>query len=112
MRYPTVGDWTDDGQITVADTENDRYNFLIGLHELVEWYLCHEKGITDDEVTKFDKAYEEERAQGLHSPEDEPGHDERAPYRDAHFFAECIERLTAQKLGVEWDQYNKTVLSL
>src|SRR5215467_14962981 len=44
MRYPTVGDWQfkPDGSlhITVARMSDRRYEFLVGLHELVEALLC------------------------------------------------------------------------
>ena len=48
----------------------------------------------------------------MHSFDAEPGNDPRAPYRNEHDFATTIEMLVAQKLGVKWSDYEKTVLAL
>ena len=95
QRYNTVGDWKD-GEVRVSDLGNDNYEFLIGLHELIEMWLCKENGVAEIDVTSFDLAFV-----GV----GEPGDDIKAPYYLEHQFASGIERLVAQQLGVDWLMY-------
>jgi len=87
LRYPTVGDWIpekDGGEIQVLKIGNEDYEFLVMVHELVEYYLCHRRGITDEEVCEFDKKYYESGKEG------EPGDDPQAPYWREHSIATVI----------------------
>jgi len=106
QKYDTCGNWhfePDELQISVSEMKNDDYAFLIGIHEAIEAWLCHRRQISEDSVTEFDKAF---RSEG------EPGDDPAAPYRQEHFFAMSVERLIAQQLGVDWEEYNRAILSL
>lgn len=103
-RYATHGDyWTDpDGvqHIVVTDLPDPRYSFLIALHELIEAKLCELRGIAEPDIMAFDIAVP------ATSPfHDDPGHDPAAPYNKEHVFAECIERLVAAEMGVNWQDY-------
>jgi hypothetical protein len=102
QRYSTAGDYFTDEPlhvtIRVSDLGNPRYEFLIALHEIVEMFLCHDRGVGEDMVDKFDLAW-----QG----EGEPGDDLESPYFREHQFATIIERLMAFELGVDWQTYNK-----
>src|SRR5579863_6201874 len=115
-RYPTIGDWwwNKDGQtLEIRVSEFSRgvfplepcgaYELLIALHELIEAVLCDVRRIAEADVTAFDKA---------HLDLDEPGEDRRAPYHKEHVFAECIERLVALELGVNWQDYEVACLAL
>ena len=112
QRYPTVGDWQIDKagnlHIAVSKMSDQRYEFLIGMHEAIEAYLAVHAGISPAAVDKFDRAYEAKRKPGDDS---EPGDDPRAPYHKQHVFAERIERLLATELGVDWSAYSKEVES-
>lgn len=117
QRYPTVGDWQfpDDHSVmtvTVSEMNNEDYEFLVGIHEQIEAYLCHKRGISDEIVTAFDKVYEERRAKGVIQYQGEPGDHPRAPYKKEHFFATTVERLIAAELGVDWGKYDAKVSSL
>jgi hypothetical protein len=114
QRYETVGDWIPGApaEIRVSRMKDERYVFLVALHELVEYELCKKNGISDNEVVAFDEAFEAERRMNLHPVEAEPGNDPRAPYRGEHDFATMIEMMVAQKLGVKWSAYEKALLSL
>jgi hypothetical protein len=119
QRYETVGDWipneSEDGSggtIRVSDMGNDDYAFMVGIHEMIKFYLCSKKGVTDETVTAFDTQYEADREKGLHGPDEEPGDDPGAPYKSEHFFATTIERQLCDKLGIDWNEYDKTVMSL
>jgi len=112
QRYPTVGDWLFTGdvlQITVSDMQNDKYAFLVGIHEAVEAFLCRDRGIKEEDVSAFDTWFESRRPEGN---TDEPGDDINAPYRKEHFTATNIERLIASELGVDWSKYDHVVSSL
>ncbi len=114
QRYETVGDWIPGtpAEIRVSSMKDQRYVFLVALHELIEYELCKMNGITDREVVAFDVNFEAERRQNLHPIEAEPGNDPRAPYREEHDFATMVEMMVAQKLGVKWSDYEKTLLKL
>jgi hypothetical protein len=121
--YDTAGDWkVRQGklrEIKVSDMMNEDYAFLVGLHEQIEAWLCLKRGIKQITVDAFDKAYEAAREKGIKAPcgckpteTSEPGHDRHAPYGDEHKFAEKIERMMAKEMGINWDDYSKTVESL
>ena len=100
MRYETVGDWYEHKLagpiITVADLGNDDQNFLILVHELIEWYLCGKVGVTEKDVDVYDKA---------HLEDDDPGLNQDAPYHKQHMTAFGIEVLLAGLLEVNWNEY-------
>ena len=111
-RYETVGDYWDDEEgtnIRVSDMGNEDYEFLVVIHELIEQYLCKKRGISEEDISKFDIKFEKNRPEGN---EDEPGDDQKAPYRKEHFFATTIERLIAGELGVDWKEYDKAIFNL
>jgi hypothetical protein len=117
QRYPTVGDWQSkevagkpEISVLVSNLGYEDYNFLIAIHELIEAYLCWKRGITDEEVTRFDKRFEELRKDK--EVDGEPGDDPYAPYKREHFFATNIERQLAHELGVDWGRYEERIGSL
>ena len=116
VRYSTVGDYFYDDKgvlhIWVADTGNRKMNFLVALHEFIEECLTNERGITEHDIMEFDLMFEDERARGLHTDDEEPGWDSRCIYKKEHAFAEIIERLMANELGVDWTTYNNIVNEL
>jgi hypothetical protein len=116
QRYETVGDWyvSKDGawNVKVSKMGNWKYELLVAVHELIEYALCKDRGITDAVVSKFDKQFERERAVGIHEQDEEPGDSPIAPYRKEHFFATNLERLLSAELGVKWFEYDKKVMSL
>ncbi len=123
QRYPTVGDWINfEGKLSkilVSDMGNEDYAFLVGIHELIEAWICNKEGITQQEIDAFDKDYEIARefkgkaSCGCKPTKDsEPGFDTHAPYRNQHAFATKVEQLLAKKLKINWDKYDKTVMNL
>lgn len=114
QRYDTCGDWVLDNDkkamiVHVSELGNWRYEFLVALHEMIEAMLCFDRGITAEEVDKFDQGYEEARDVDDTS---EAGDDPLAPYRDEHFFATSLERLMASELGVDWLAYEDEINKL
>ena len=102
QRYDTQGDWFSDKpwhvSIRVSDLDDSRYELLVIMHELVEMFLCLERGISEKAVDDFDLNWE---------GDGEPGEHPTCPYFKEHQFATNIERLMAHELGVDWQSYNK-----
>jgi hypothetical protein len=113
QRYETVGDWYSSKNgadyISISAMQNVDYEFLVAIHELIEAHLCRKRGISEEAITEFDKQFEEARVEGNI---DEPGDSPLAPYQKEHQFATKIERQLAEELGVNWEEYDRTVNSL
>lgn len=95
--------------IVVSEMGNADYEFLVAIHEFVESYLAAKNGITDEAITAFDVEFEKNRKEGNL---DEPGDSREAPYRKEHRIATTIEKLMANFLGVNWQNYEDTVNAL
>lgn len=113
QRYETCGDWRWDTRgnllITVSDLGNWRHNILVAFHEFAEVMLCRHRNISQQDVDQFDIAYEEARQEGDTS---EPGDSPLAPYNKEHKFATIVERLLAEELEVNWEEYEAKINSL
>lgn len=126
QRYDTCGDYVEKGGLTsihVSELPDRREMLLIAIHELIEWALCQSKGIPNEEIDRFDFAFEEK-----YRPHDEnepwggyarlfntamePGDDPSAPYYHAHQIATGIERILAAEMGVSWQDYETHIQEL
>jgi hypothetical protein len=110
--YSTVGDWRWDGDdlnIYVSSMDNWRYEMLVAFHEMAECLMCKHRGISQESVDTFDMQFEKMR-----KPRnvDEPGDDPTAPYYREHQIATNLERILSLELGVNWKQYDETVVNL
>lgn len=107
QRYYTAGDWqinSDGGwYITVSEMGNWRFEFLVGLHELVECALCFDSSITQETVDYFDMNFK---------GDGEPGDDKSCPYYYPHQWATAVERFAAVLLGVHWAEYEAAINAL
>jgi hypothetical protein len=115
QRYPTVGDYWDRGKkwiFRISRMKDWRYELLVAVHELVEKSLVKQRGIAVAAIDDFDKRFERERELGMHTDDEEPGFDPYSPYLREHAFAMKVERMLAKELGVDWDDYAKTVEEL
>lgn len=77
--------------------------FLVAVHEMVEAWICERRGIKEPDIKAFDEA---------NPDSDDPGTMPEAPYHKEHIFAECLERLVARELGVNWEEYDRTIEGL
>lgn len=113
QRYPTQGDWFFDEdrvlQIRVSEMGDERSEIAVALHEITEAICCGIEGITEQEVTEFDLQFEKERDAGQHGEDEEPGHDTRAPYNEAHKRAESVERVFCAAVDLLWDDHDRKV---
>jgi hypothetical protein len=114
QRYPTTGDYfqSKDGtwNFRISDMGNWKYEFLVALHELVEWALAQHKGITNEQIDDFDFQFEKDRESGLHTDDEEPGNDPKCPVWFEHQMATVVERMIAGLMGIEWKVYDSTVI--
>ncbi len=112
-RYETVGDyWEDENgvlQIRVSEMKNEMFNGMVAVHELVEFLLCRKNGVSEEAITKFDIAFEKKRKKGN---VDEPGFDNKSPYRKEHTAATAVEMIMCVASGVSWTNYDQKVNSL
>ena len=112
MRYRTVGDYfeTDTEIVFQIVKQNDpRKNLLIALHEYIEYTLCTDRDITEQEIMEFDLQWEKNHPTGLDDGI-EPGDDPKAPYRNEHRIAENFERQLAEYLGIIWKEYEDNLI--
>jgi len=111
QRYPTLGDYFEgkhnDAYIKVSNSGKGDFDFAVLIHELVEFYLCKQSGIPEEDITTFDLWYEEERLKGNPECQGEPGEHKDAPYRLQHSFATSMELAMLNELGHVWADYNK-----
>lgn len=84
----------------------------VAIHELIECRLCQKAGVDDDDVTRFDLQFEDERAHKHHSLRAEAGDDHRSPYREPHQAATFVERAAASVLGLDWETHDSGVIGL
>jgi hypothetical protein len=86
--------------VAVSEMGNKNLEMIVAIHELVEAHLCEQRGISFDEIDKFDERY-----QG----DGEPGDDPKAPYHTQHKVAIEVERILLNHLGIGWQEYNDTI---
>ena len=108
QRYETAGDWQflgDELVINVSDMDSfaGLNEFLVGIHELIEAMLCRSYGIKEQEVDDWDKA---------HIDDADPGAIPGCPYYRQHFLASIIERMLADELDVNWNDYEEAIENL
>lgn len=106
QRYPTVGDWVfNQGvlDITVSDLHNPHFETLVALHEFVEAKLCEARGISEEQVSTWDKE---------HLDHPDPGSIPGCPYYREHLFALMLERTMAGELEVNWQEYEEALEKL
>src|ERR1035437_5364028 len=91
QNYETAGDYFKSGKNWKIRTSkiNADMEFLILFHEFIEWYLTQKRGISEPDIAKFDKEFEQNRKRGN---VDEPGDDVNAPYYNEHQIATWFEK--------------------
>ena len=112
QRYPTVGDWVfgEDQPakmhnllVSVSQTGNQDYNDLVAVHEIIEAILCKANGVSDENVTNWDRD---------HIDHPDPGSIPGCPYYHEHLVAEVIEKIVASELQVDWQEYEEALEKL
>lgn len=113
QRYPTAGDWYYDEKgdlhIRVSMLGDWRMESLVAIHELVEVLLCKHRGITQEQVDRFDIEFEKNRGD---EDNREPGDEPNAPYQREHCLATSVERLLCAEFDLKWDDYAAAIENL
>ena len=114
QRYSTCGDfWETENsyEFRITKQNNPDKNILILIHEMVEYFLCTKRGITEQEITDFDIAWNKDNEEGLlRDNSDEPGNHYMSPYKIEHRFAENIERQLAHEAQIDWFEYDRNLI--
>lgn len=116
MRYPSVGDyWYDDDgtlQLRVVDSGDEFFNKMVLIHELTEEALTKKRGLSEQEITDYDLAFEAARKLGLRNEIEEPGFGNGCPYIGEHSLATSFEMAMCGMAGVRWTDYEYVINSL
>jgi len=99
QRYDTAGDYLkadSKGWLFRISQMNADAEFLVLIHELIEWYLTQKKDITEQEITDFD----------IKSGHPDPGILKNAPYHKQHMIAVKMEKMLAKILKIDWKTYD------
>ena len=113
QRYQTCGNyWETDTEIVFQISKQDKpqKNLLILLHEFVEFAICTDRGISEQSITDFDLQWEKDNPTGIDDGF-EPGNSSEAPYYQEHHIAEAFERMFAGFMNIDWEDYNKNLIS-
>ena len=106
--YDTSGNYGRRGKETwfeVAHLPDWRYEALVAVDELVEYFLCKDRGIKIKDIDKFDiKTVFEIDPKN----QNDPGRSKHAPYHKEHMFATRIEKLLCKEFGIDWENYDKS----
>ena len=106
QRYNTVGDYFEKyGKVhfRISKLENPWHEWLILIHEIIEYVLITKRGIEIKDIDKFDIEFK---------GEGEPGDHKDAPYYWEHQLATAIEHLIATELFANWQEYDERVREL
>ncbi len=119
QRYDTAGDYYEEGGTTnfrISKLGDSRYEQLVLIHELVEYFLVKLAGIPLSKIDEFDKSFESDMyiEDGLLFEENwgEPGDSPQSPYYRQHQMASIVERMCAFFFNVKWVDYDGAVLNL
>ncbi len=111
--YPTCGNYFEtenEYKFFITKQDDPKKNLLILFHEMVEYALCTDRGISEKEITDFDLEWNKKLESRDTTLEDEPGNEKLAPYYKEHRFSENIERLMALALNIDWADYEKNLI--
>jgi hypothetical protein len=110
MPFTTLGHWfdTEDGvTILIAELPDWRYTIAVLFHELIEWAVSHQRGVTTEEADAFDQFYEDGYAAGRINPAREAGFDKKCPYGLGHRWGARMERLVIWLLRADFEEYGR-----
>jgi hypothetical protein len=90
-------------KISVSKLPLYQETLLVAVHELVETILCMARGISSEDIDKWDFNFD---------GDGEPGDHPDACYHKEHTFATAIERQLAEALRLDWKEYNTDIENL
>lgn len=103
QRYDTAGDYgtAPDGSwwFKISYLARPEYGVAVLIHELAEKCLCARDGVEDEEIDRYDMAYD---------GDGEPGDELDAPYYHQHQAATKVERQIIDAFGLDWGTYDRS----
>lgn len=106
QRYETCGDYKTHDEVDwyyISKLKLGwRAELAVFVHEMIEYQLCKDAGIKEEDITKFD----------IESGLDDPGASKLAPYHKQHKIAEKIERQIIKGLGLTWKEHDDCINNL
>ncbi len=99
LTYNRVGDWhweDDRLLISVANMKDFRHEWILGIHEIVEAFLCKIAGITEEEIDAFDQKHEGKFIPG-------------GPGYFQHMLATAIEMVVTSYGQINWQSYEEEI---
>lgn len=102
MRYETLGDYFNFGKIEVYEGMDKVSQLAVAVHELVELVLFSLQGVSQEEVDGWDTS----DSGGEYDP---TMYDKDPRYKEAHQFAEKVERKIVETAGLNWKEYNEAL---
>lgn len=112
QRYNTCGDWQfdEEGNLTIRVSNMPKTGWkgsaAIAIHELVEALLCRDRGITTEDVDKFDLGFDPNKH------DYEPGDDTSCPCKREHCTATGIERILINEFRLDWLPYEDELIEM
>lgn len=113
QRYDTAGDyWETDTEIhfRISKQKIEQSEVAILLHEITEFFLTKQHGITEPEIMAYDLAWDEKLNKG-ETIADEPGSEPGCIYADEHNIALIIERIFCMAAGINWNEHDDQLIS-
>src|SRR5258708_9624241 len=102
MRYETLGDWFNSGEIEVYKDMSQLEKLAIGAHEMIEMRISRLQGVNEEQVTNWD-------TKDTNGSYDSTMYDKDERYKKAHEYAETVERKIVEQAGVEWEKYLRSL---
>jgi len=114
QRYDTAGDWQlePDGtlHIDISQTGDDKMNFCLMMHEIVESLTYMFKRGFDPNAAKMVDEFDLDMLKT--APDDEPGGDPEAPYYAEHMLASEVENAIIAQVQLDVNKYARVVGAL
>lgn len=112
QRYNTAGDyWETETEIhfRISKQQDERSEVAILLHEVTEFFLTKQQGISEEEITAYDLDWEERFKRG-DVKADEPGMENDCPYKDEHETSLMIEKIFCWAAGIDWKKHDEQLI--
>jgi hypothetical protein len=107
MRYYTYGDYylkkNGDLKVEVINHGRDDYNYLLIIHELLEYFLLQKRNASIAEVEAYDIEFESDpKRVELYR---EPGADPTCPYKVEHDYANKVVKELCDATGLDFEDW-------
>ena len=105
-------------KLRISQMTSEKMETCLAIHGLVEMILAVAENVPFEKIDEWDMEYEKARAAGHKNVAcgcelyEEPGDDPHAPYHNLHVTASKCEKLVAEHLQIDWQEYEKAIEDL